>query len=167
MADTNDDMELAYAHVRYQKSFEREENELRQQQYNQMKEIRQQRLKPLTSLGIKKFSKQYEKIRRNMYNQIHEERIKYEHERNQYVAPSLSKIGVECMQEEEKHKILEESKRSDRLNSNKIRDKYWVLVRDLHAPKISDSKKVEMEKLIEKVDNKRFIRSKNIERERK
>lgn len=48
-------------------------------------------------------------------------------------------------------------KRTERLNSNKKRDKYWQLVRDLHGPKISDVKKIEMDKLKEKNTNKRLL----------
>lgn len=51
--DESDDMEKAYVHVRYQKSFDTEEQKLKQQQYLSMKQSRQQKLKPITSMGIK------------------------------------------------------------------------------------------------------------------
>lgn len=51
--DESDDMEKAYVHVRYQKSFDTEEQKLKQQQYLNMKQSRQQKLKPITSMGIK------------------------------------------------------------------------------------------------------------------
>ena len=95
ISDPTDDMELAYAHVRYQKSFDREENELKQQQYSQMKEERQQRRKPLASLEIKKFSLQYEKKKKSVYGKMHEERLNKERRKEPYVAPSYSKIGIE------------------------------------------------------------------------
>lgn len=60
--------------------------------------------------------------------------------REAYVAPPLTKIAANCFKEEEKQKQEEELKQSERLNSNKKRDKYWLLVRDLHPPQVSEVK---------------------------
>ena len=167
LIEPENEMEMVYAHVRYQKSFDMQENEYKRQQFNQMKESRQQLLKPLRSMGIKKFSKQYESVRKGMYEQIHEERIKQE-KKEKYIPPSFTKIGTDLFVEEAKLKELEEIKKSERMNSHKKRDKYWILVKDLYAPKISEAKKSEMQKLKERIDNKRIVNLKNIqESERK
>jgi hypothetical protein len=55
---------------------------------------------------------------------------------------------------------VEERKKDDRMKVAKFRDKYWLLVRDLHAPKISELKKNEMKNLAHKVDNKRLNNTK-------
>ena len=55
---------------------------------------------------------------------------------------------------------MEERKKDDRMKNAKFRDKYWLLVRDLHAPKISEIKKNEMQNLAHKVDNKRLSNNK-------
>ena len=65
--DENDDMEMAYVHVRYQKSFDVKEEKEKEEQYNQMKQTRRQIFQPITSMGIKKFSKQYEKLRKEIF----------------------------------------------------------------------------------------------------
>jgi hypothetical protein len=45
------------------------------------------------------------------------------------------------------------------MKSNKLRDKYWILVRDLHAPTISEVKKNEMKNLVNQIDNKRLYKN--------
>ena len=160
IVDPKDDMEMAYVHVRYQKLFDQKESEFRQQQFGQMKETRQQLLKPIKSMGIKKFSKQYDNIRKSMFDQIHQERLQLEN-KEKYVPPSLSRFGVEWFDEEAKHKEFEDAKRSERMNSNKKRDKYWIFIRDLYAPKVSDTKRTEMQQLIERINNNRLWKKQN------
>ena len=55
---------------------------------------------------------------------------------------------------EKKQKELESY---EKFNMKKKREKYWQIIRDLHAPKISDLKKQEMEHLIQRTVNKRLL----------
>lgn len=53
--------------------------------------------------------------------------------------------------------VENEKKRSqDRLEARQKRDKYWMLVRDLHPPQVSQHKQNEMKNLIAKVSNNRI-----------
>lgn len=155
IVDPSDDMELAYVHVRYQKSFDVEEKKLQEEKYNQMKMSRQNILEPINTMGIKKFSKQYENIKKEMTQQKKRQRLKSEVV-NPYSPPRLSKIGQKCFEEEKVNHEQEELKRAERLNAGRKREKYWLLVRDLHPPKVSDVKKTEMKQLINKIENKRI-----------
>lgn len=111
-----------------------------------MKQSKQQRLKPLSSSELKKFDRKYQSMKREIYNQIHQGRLEAEKQRTPYVPPSISKIGEEAMKEDLKRKELEKAKQAEIIDSIKKRDKYCMLVRDLHQPKVSELKKIEVEK---------------------
>lgn len=153
-----DDMECAYAHVKYQKSFDLEQEKLNQEKYSQMKQSRQVMLKPIKSLGIKKFSRQYESIKSELTQKRQMERMMTE-QHEKYKPPGFTNIAKNCFKEELLSKEQEEKKKHERMKSNKLRDKYWVLVRDLHAPKISEIKKNEMQNLVSQVENKRLYKN--------
>jgi len=157
LTDPNDDMEIAYAHVRYQKSFDMKEQQEEHEKFEEMKQNRKHQLQPMSAEEIKKFGKHYETIRRQLLRQRINERNQLERTKEIYVPPKFTNIGKSCMKEEADQKEYEELKRSERLQSNKKRNKYWKLIRDLHPPKISDLKKQEMEKLVERFENKRML----------
>lgn len=87
-----DDMGCAYAHVKYQKSFDLEQEKLNQEKYSQMKQSRQVMLKPIKSLGIRKFSRQYEGIRSELIQKRQMDRMMTEnHEK--YKPPGFTNIA--------------------------------------------------------------------------
>ena len=83
-----EDMEIAYAHCRYQKQFDSEENKLKRDKYNEMKKNRKMMLKPLKSMGIKKFSKHYEEIKQELKAKKQNNRLKSE-KYSEYKPPPL------------------------------------------------------------------------------
>lgn len=53
ITDPTNDMEVAYAHVRYQKSFDSKEKQIEQEDYESMKQSRMHKLKPIAIDDIK------------------------------------------------------------------------------------------------------------------
>ncbi|CAI2384418.1 unnamed protein product [Moneuplotes crassus] len=149
-----DDMELAYTHVRYQKSFDADINKAKELEYSEMKKNREIMLKPLDAKGIKKFSKDYDVLRKDLVERKKKQRLKSEiiHD---YKPPKFTKIAQNCFKEEYEKSKNEELKSQTRKEMIKKRDKYWQLVRDLHAPQVNEVKKEEMKNLISKVSNHR------------
>jgi len=150
------DLERVYSHARLEKSFESENQKLQKEKYDIMKLSRQQKLKPISSLGIKKFSKQYEKLRKVEFDKKHDSRIKSE-TKEPYHPPKFTKIAHKWFEEESLTRVNEEIKLQERKEANKKRDKYWLLVRDLHPPQVSEVKKTEMENLKSRTNNKRLM----------
>lgn len=134
-----DDMEIIYPHVRYQRSFDAEDRKKKEERYQEMKNSRKMMLKPLKSMGIKKFSKQYAEIRNTLIQKKRKERL-LSNKHSEYKPPKYTKMAKSLIQEEADKKQRDEIKRKERLDSNKKRDKYWLLVRDLHPPKVSEMK---------------------------
>ena len=153
-----DEMEVAYAHVRYQKSFDAEEEKLHEEKYQEMKKQRKMMLKPLKSMGIKKFSKQYEDIKKELIVQKKNKRLKSENH-SEYKPPPLTKFAQVVFKEESDTKKLEEIKEREKLNARNKREKYWMLVRDLHPPNVSRIKQKEMRNLISQTSNPRLWRN--------
>jgi hypothetical protein len=153
--DEEDDMEKAYVHVRYQKSFDMVEDSIKKESYEKMKQNRKHKLIPIASQGIRKFAKKYKKLRKQFFETKQNQRLKSEM-KEPYKPPQFTNIAKHWFKEEVLQKEEEEQKLMERLEAEKKRRKYWMLVRDLHAPKVSELKKTEMQRLIDRVENKRI-----------
>lgn len=85
-------MEKAYVHVRYQKSFDMVEESIKKENYEKMKQNRKHQLVPIDSTGIKKFAKKYKKLRKQLFEKKHYERIKSEM-KEPYNPPQFTNIA--------------------------------------------------------------------------